>query len=151
MREICSYAVSEAESAHPDRTIRLEVEGNLRGAFDRDRALQALGNLLSNAIAHGQDPIVVRAEEGPDGQSVVTRVTNAGAPIPEPVLQSMFDPLAHLTAPKEGHLGLGLYIVSQIATAHGGTIDVDSSDAGTAFTIRWPRAPCRLDTCRQPN
>ncbi len=151
MREVCSYAVAEAESAHPDRTIQLELEGDLRGAIDRDRALQALGNLLSNAIAHGQDPIVLRAEEGPNRQSVVTSVANGGARIPAPVLQSMFDPLAHLTAPKEGHLGLGLFIVSQIATAHGGTIEVDSTDERTVFTIRWPRATSRIGSGQQPN
>jgi signal transduction histidine kinase len=39
-------------------------------------------------------------------------------------------------------MGLGLYIVREIARGHGGTIDVESSgDAGTTFTLRLPRHP----------
>jgi signal transduction histidine kinase len=44
-------------------------------------------------------------------------------------------------APNDQHLGLGLFIVDKIVSAHGGTIDVTSTDAtGTTFTIRLPRA-----------
>ena len=38
-------------------------------------------------------------------------------------------------------LGLGLYIVQQIALAHGATCEVDSNESGTTFKVRWPRAP----------
>ncbi|HWU87951.1 MAG TPA: HAMP domain-containing sensor histidine kinase, partial [Kofleriaceae bacterium] len=62
-----------------------------------------------------------------------------GAPIPEAVRGSMFDPFT-TTKPGRG-LGLGLYIVQQIVRAHGGTCDVTSDDAATTFTLRFPRAP----------
>jgi signal transduction histidine kinase len=42
---------------------------------------------------------------------------------------------------KDG-LGLGLFIVDQIARAHGGSVEVRSSDSeGTTFSVRWPRHP----------
>lgn len=49
----------------------------------------------------------------------------------------------------KGNLGLGLFIVAQVARAHGATYDVSSSDAETAVTIRWPRVP-RSETPDRP-
>ena len=69
---------------------------------------------------------------------------NDGPPIPPDALPTIFDPLVRgpeaETQRRPGSIGLGLYIARQIATAHGGTIDVASSaKAGTLFTVRLPR------------
>lgn len=138
MGDIVKAATDEAIGANPQRSITCEVSGDLHGSFDRDRVHQAITNLIGNAVRHTQDSIEVRAYERPD--AVVTEVTSHGAPIPEEIRCRLFDPFASFDSgsPRRG-LGLGLYIVQQIALAHGGTCEVDSSDSGNVFRIRWPR------------
>jgi signal transduction histidine kinase len=61
-------------------------------------------------------------------------------------MEHLFDPFRAHPAPKNParssrSLGLGLYIVSQIAGVHGGHVEVRSSASeGTTFTVHWPRA-----------
>ncbi len=142
MGEIIKAAADEAVGANPQRTITCDVHGDLRGAFDRDRVHQAITNLIGNAVNHTNDAIEIRAFEAPDGRAVVTEVTSHGEPIPEDVRRRLFDPFVSFdgAAPRKG-LGLGLYIVHQIALAHGGTCDVRSEATGNTFIIRWPRTP----------
>lgn len=139
--EVCRSAVEEAGSAHPDRTIGLSTTGDLNGTFDRDRVFQAIANLLGNAVQHGEDPITVAAWEADDHAALFTRVTNRGRVIPAEHIPRLFDPFAHAGDEKKGNLGLGLFIVAQVARAHGATYDVSSSEKETAFTLRWPRVP----------
>ncbi len=141
LAEICRAAAEEARGVHPQRTIELELRGDLRGAFDRDRLLQLLGNLLSNAIHHGEDPIRLEAWEVEDHQAVFTRIRNRGLPIPPELLPNLFDPFVQARKEQKSGLGLGLYIVAQIARAHGAIYQVSSSAEETAFTIQWPRTP----------
>jgi signal transduction histidine kinase len=142
MGEICRAAADEIIGANPQRKIEVDIHGNLRGAFDRDRVHQAITNLLANAIHHTDGPIEIRAYEVEDRSAVITEVTSHGAVIPAELQRRIFDPFAagDPTSPRHG-LGLGLYIVQQIALAHGGSCAVVSDDSGTTFTIRWPRTP----------
>lgn len=139
MAEVCRAAVDEAAAAHPGRAIHLDLRGDLRGAFDRDRILQALANLLGNAIEHGTGPLEVRGCESSDQHAVLVEVTSQGPPIPDDILRCIFDPFA-TTSPRRG-LGLGLYIVQQIARAHGGLCEVTSDETATTFRMRFPRTP----------
>jgi signal transduction histidine kinase len=82
-----------------------------------------------------------REEEG----AVVIEVHNQGAPIPADVRAHLFRPFRggapRQTQAREG-LGLGLYIVREIVTAHGGSVTFESTEeAGTTFTVRLPREP----------
>jgi signal transduction histidine kinase len=141
LAEICRVAVDEARSTYPKRVIELRTDGDLGGSFDRDRVLQVLGNLISNALHHGTDPVVVTAAEAADRRSVTTGVRNRGEPIPPALVPRLFEPFVHAGDSRRGSLGLGLYIVAQVARAHGGTHEVTSLDGVTTFTIRWPRTP----------
>ena len=141
MGDICREAVDELRATHPDRDIKLETKGDLRGSFDRDRLLQVISNLVANALVHGHDPITVRTYETGDREFVVTEVHNAGPPIPEETIATIFDPFRRGARAKRGGLGLGLYIVQQIALAHGARCNVESNDKGTTFRINWPRTP----------
>jgi signal transduction histidine kinase len=72
------------------------------------------------------------------------KVINQGNPIPEDRQESIFDPLVRHDegTPTElsSGLGLGLFIVREIAIVHGGTVQVSSSASeGTTFTVRLPR------------
>ena len=101
------------------------------------------------SIEHGEDPIAVSVWESDDREAVFTRVVSHGPPIPEHVLRTLFDACSHVRQAHRSGLGLGLYIVAQIARAHGAACEVQSSDRETAFTIRWPRAP-RAETPGRP-
>ena len=106
---------------------------------DEDKVHQIVANLLSNAIVHGSvdDPVSVSAHR--NGDLFVLSVTNTGEPIPRETLQRLFHPFSRGAGAKhqEG-LGLGLYIAHQIAAAHNGTLSVDSTPAGTTFTLSMP-------------
>jgi signal transduction histidine kinase len=149
LAEICRTAIDEVAAAHPDRAIVLVADGDLRGAFDRERLLQVLGNLLGNAIEHGTGKIELRVREADDHRAVTLEVVSHGAAIPAAVLPQIFDPFA--TTSTRGGLGLGLYIVQQIALAHGGLCEVTSDDSATVFRIRLPRIPdeARLDKAKR--
>jgi signal transduction histidine kinase len=142
MGGVCREVVDEARIAHPDRQLSLVLDGDLVGSWDRDRLVQAISNLVANALAHGTDPITVRAFEDPDRQAVITEVHNYGPAIPPEMIPRLFEAYRRGKAAAPGGLGLGLYIVQQIALAHGGDCRVSSTEPdGTTFSIRWPRAP----------
>ena len=150
-RRLLEETVSEIAHAHPERSIE-SFAANARGTFDAewdsDRIAQAVTNLLSNAVAHGGDPIV--AEPKDQGDQINIEVRNAGE-IPAAVLLNIFAPFSppatdrrHGSAPgdverRRGHLGLGLYIVREIAVAHGGNVAAESHDGQTIFRLTLPR------------
>jgi len=136
-------AVGELEQGHPDRRVRIEEQGELRGLWDADRLSQVLSNLIGNAIQHGEPSGDVLVElDGTDPETVRVRVHNRGA-IPADQLPKLFDPLAggERRREKPRGLGLGLFIAREIVRAHGGAITVRSAAGeGTCFTVRLPRA-----------
>lgn len=140
---ILHQALESMKSAHPQRAFRLEAEGDGRGLWDADRLAQAAGNLLGNAVAHGdpQAPITVRMAD--HGHWLDVSVHNEGEPIPPHLLGVLFEPMRQGLAgagAQERSIGLGLFIVEQIAKAHGGTVACRSSPGeGTIFTLSLPR------------
>ncbi len=139
MGEIARRALGEIRIAEPDADVRLVTEGDQHGAWDAARIEQALSNLVSNALQHGGGSTVwVRSLGGPE--SLVLEVENGGPPIPGEGLAVLFEPFQQGQGDRPGHLGLGLFIVREIARAHGGTIAATSTPAGvTTFRIELPR------------
>ncbi|KPX02107.1 Sensor histidine kinase [Pseudomonas savastanoi] len=107
---------------------------------DHERIAQLLSNLVSNAISHGDPQSPVEVTAGVRGDLFLLSVTNQGEPIPESVRSQLFLPYSRpITDEPQAGLGLGLYIASEIALAHGGTLEVCSTqEQGTAFTFRMP-------------
>ena len=138
--EIAARAISETEAAQPGADIRLEVQGDDHGLLDAQRLEQAAVNLLRNAIDHGwrEAPVEVRVRGSP--VEIVLEVHNAGPPIPPEMVPEIFEPFRRGRRDGNG-LGLGLFIVREVVRAHGGSVDVRSDAAGTAFTARLPRSP----------
>lgn len=131
--------VAETKAAHPDTVIQVSIDLKQAVPVDHARIGQMFTNLLTNAVTHGsaEQPIKVSAEILED--NFVLSVVNAGRPIPPDATARLFQPF-YRTEPsgaKQG-LGLGLYIASQIASSHGGSLDLQSDDAGTIFTFRMP-------------
>jgi K+-sensing histidine kinase KdpD len=92
---------------------------------------------LHNAVMHGakDKPITVRAAT--DQGVFELSVSNSGDPIPAVTIERLFQPFFRAaTGASQRGLGLGLYIASEIARAHGGELDVVSTPAETRFTFR---------------
>jgi signal transduction histidine kinase len=141
LEELCCKVKDELEGANPDRTIVVEVEGNVVGEWDHDRLLQVLSNLIGNALHHGSESSTVTiACDGHDPAHVALSVHNDGV-VPADVLPVLFEPFRGNTRYRRTRgLGLGLFITQQIVVAHEGTIAVDSDAAtGTTFQLRLPR------------
>jgi signal transduction histidine kinase len=138
LREVVREAVEDLVIVHEGRDIRAElVASDVQGVWDPDRVRQVVSNLVANAVAHGEDPIEVGLITEPDRVGI--RVVNRGV-IRENMRGRLFDPF---TSGGEGGrgLGLGLYIVCNVARAHGGCVEVSSTDAeGTTFTVWLPRS-----------
>lgn len=103
---------------------------------DAMRIGRLLSNLLGNAIMHGDRGGTIRIAVTSDADLFEMSVSNRGAPIPADRLRRIFDPFVRGQAAgvREG-LGLGLHIASEIARAHGGTLEAGSSAAETRFTL----------------
>ncbi|WAS89751.1 hybrid sensor histidine kinase/response regulator [Nannocystis punicea] len=149
--ELVERAVDELRTTHSQRAVRVEARGDATTAGDPDRLVQALSNLIGNAIQHGlpDAPIGIRVFD--DGPQIAVEIRNRGV-IPGDLLPVLFDPFRgrdHSSRANSRGLGLGLYIAQQIAQAHGGTVSVVSSDeTDTVFTLRLPRAapePAHVD------
>jgi phosphoserine phosphatase RsbU/P len=79
-----------------------------------------------------------------DDEAVRLAVHNGGAPIPEHLLATLFEPFRRGREgdgdERNGSVGLGLFIVHEIVRAHGGSVAVKSSAAeGTTFTVTLPK------------
>ena len=134
--------VDELRLASPGRVIEADFKIGRTVNCDRSRIGQLLSNLLGNALTHGASnkPVVVHGETRQDEFELW--VANSGEPIPEKAMGKLFEPFfrGNAHASRQG-LGLGLYIASQIATAHGGELTVSSTEEETRFTFRMPLPP----------
>jgi signal transduction histidine kinase len=139
LEPVLRQAVTELQTSAPDRMIEIRIAVTESVESDRARIGQLVSNLVGNAIDHGapDQPIQVTAATQ-DGWFEFS-VTNAGEQIPPASLAHIFDPYARgvYRASRLG-LGLGLYISNEIAKAHGGTLNVTSTEDQTCLTFRMP-------------
>jgi signal transduction histidine kinase len=134
--------VAEVAASYPDRKLEVETSGELKGVWDCARLTQAVTNLVGNAAQHGSDGTPIRVTARGEEHEVTIAVHNDGPPIPKDLVGGIFEPMkrVRIDPGDRRHLGLGLYIVDRIVAAHGGRIDVTSSERdGTTFTVRLPR------------
>ncbi|MGF9764527.1 GAF domain-containing sensor histidine kinase [Microvirga sp. 0TCS3.31] len=139
--EVLEQVVDELRTSWPERRIETQLAVTENVSCDRARIAQLLSNLVANALTHGAsgEPILVRASTQ-DGTFELS-VANQGEPIPSSTLERLFQPFFRVAArPSQQGLGLGLYIASEIAKAHGGSLDVTSNQEETRFTFRMPLA-----------
>jgi signal transduction histidine kinase len=142
LRTMLVEVIEELRTAHPSRTIELRCPG-LLGVWDADRLEQVFSNLVGNAVHHSPagTPVTVTARQ--EGEDIHVEVHNDGPPIPEALRGELFSPFRRgardsRTSVTAG-LGLGLFISSEIVTAHGGTITVESTASeGTTFRVSLP-------------
>ena len=146
VREVVEQAVEMARPAADGRKQTLEAEvaedvGRVHG--DRARLVQAVGNLLDNAIKYSDEGgrIVVAARR--DGGDAVLAVRDTGAGIAADLRPHVFDLFTQADRSlerRQGGLGLGLTLVRRLVEMHGGTVHAssDGPGLGSEFTIRLP-------------
>ena len=139
LQPVLNQVIAELRTSSPERKIETNFDLTQAVNCDGGRIAQLFSNLLGNSVTHGTAarPIQVQARTH-DGAFELS-VANSGQPIPAEAMDGLFQPFYRVSA-QEAHqgLGLGLYIASEIARAHGGRIDVTSSPQETRFTFRMP-------------
>lgn len=133
-------AVDELRVAFPNAILDHYVEGRGVANLDADRVQQIIGNLVANSVAYGdlQRPISITSRLGSDLCEV--SVHNHGAVIPPALLLGLFEPMTRGTDQGSDvrSVGLGLYIVRELARVHGGDVAVTSTaQDGTTFSVRF--------------
>jgi PAS domain S-box-containing protein len=142
LRAVCRQIIDELEAIARDRQITFDCEIDGAGAWDEHRIVQAISNLTSNAVRHGSPGSPVRVRLTGDDERVAVEIHNRGT-IPRELLPRIFEPFRsgrHYASRGDG-LGLGLFIAKAIARAHGGGLEVTSSDDQTMFRLVLPRHP----------
>ncbi|MER2178723.1 MAG: sensor histidine kinase, partial [Stenotrophomonas maltophilia] len=136
----CRDEIELLRSAMPNASILFRTPDVLRMVCDASRVREAVSNLVGNAHKYGLRGGDIEVELRADGGGAIVTVTNPGADIPQEVLNQIFDPLRRGGASggeeERGSLGLGLFVVKQIARAHGGGISVESSKGTTTFKLQ---------------
>jgi signal transduction histidine kinase len=135
------HVVDELTAISEGRRIEFQADLAAPVTCDRSRIAQMLSNLLGNALRHGDagGPITVRARSTEEVFEL--SVANSGRPIPAEVRARLFEPFFRgpANARSEEGLGLGLFIVGEIARVHGGRMDVASDERETRFTFVMPQ------------
>jgi signal transduction histidine kinase len=142
LHELARQVVDEMGLAMPERTFELRSTGDGQGEWDSDRIAQVLTNLLTNALQYSPAGTPIHVETHGEAGEVFLGVHNEGMPIPAHLLPTLFEPLTRGTQAggERRSIGLGLFIVDQIARAHGGGVRVHSTAGeGTTFRVSLSR------------
>jgi signal transduction histidine kinase len=131
--------IAELQTSFPDRVIETDFSHSECVKCDRARISQLLSNLVANALTYSAPGTPVRARTRIVDGVFELKVVNHGEPIPPEAMSRLFSPYERgAVRPSQQGLGLGLYIASEIARAHGGTLTATSTAEETCFTLTIP-------------
>ena len=138
LSQLCRTAASEFEELG-QRSFSCDVDGDSKGRWDPHRMLQLFSHLIGYAVQHGKEggSIAVRIA-GRHADQVVVELELDGT-LPEAARPHLFAPFSPGSETRGG-ARLGLYIVAQIAEAHGGSAAADGRGSRTVLTVTLPRA-----------
>ncbi len=147
VRALLDHAAREHEILARDANMKITVSVDaavdaIKIRADRDRILQAVGNLVGNALRYARGKGDVELSASLEGGFVRVCVADGGAGIPEDALPHIFDRYWQAHRQRRAGAGLGLAIVQGIAAAHGGKTDASNREGGGAcFTLTLPVDP----------
>ena len=135
----------EAAATEAGVDLLVSVSADLTAALDRTLFQQAVGNIVSNAIAHTPKGGTVNVTASADVASLHVSVTDTGCGIaPEhlPRVLDRFYRVDRARSNSSSNVGLGLAVVKSIMERHAGTIEIDSAvGRGTQATLTFPKVP----------
>jgi signal transduction histidine kinase len=142
---VVAEAIDELDTRGRPRVV-VRLDGITDGAFDPDLVRRAIWNLVVNALKYGAPDSPVLIGVRGDERGFVVAVHNEGDPIPADQLALLFKPFARAHAARQSGAasaapsgwGLGLALVAGCASAHGGSVAVDSDARGTTFRLTLP-------------
>jgi signal transduction histidine kinase len=131
------HAIEELQLVHPETQIETELNLELQVEADVKRVQQLFSNLLANALTHGTKGHPVKVVAKTNEETFTLRVSNHATGVSAEKVKHFFEPF-YRSVEKSGHegLGLGLYISSEIAKAHDGTLTADYEDNIVSFTFK---------------
>jgi hypothetical protein len=139
LQPILEHVIAEQKTIRPDVEIITRFDLKKPVFCDDSRIADLLSNLLSNALSHGKADAPVYVDIMVQDGEFSMSVENSGEKIPENLIGQLFRPFARGQIRKgQDGLGLGLFIASEIAQAHGGQISVISNETETRFTFTMP-------------
>jgi two-component system phosphate regulon sensor histidine kinase PhoR len=142
MRVLCERAEAAFETAAQERGVELDlaIDGNAVLVTDGDRVLQIVSNLVANAIQWTPEGGRVVLTLTTTADDVVVTVVDTGPGISEDDQERIFRPFWSGHAGHAGGTGLGLTIASELASALGGVLRVESEPGmGSRFVLVLPR------------
>jgi phosphoserine phosphatase RsbU/P len=142
LREVAAQAVDELAAVYPTRRLKHEHTGEGSCMGDASRLTQLIGNLVSNAMAYGDPERVVTVTSSVSFETCRLAVHNYGRPIAAELQPGLFEPMSRGSEVSSAarSVGLGLFIVREIARAHAGDVSLSSRSAdGTTFVATFPR------------
>ena len=142
LHETMGHAVEELRLIYAGRALEHVRVGDGTCIADGARLTQLVGNLVSNAMAYGSSAEAVIITSSASDTTLSITVHNSGPPIPKAIQGGLFEPMARgTTGTNAGRsVGLGLFIVREIASRHHGSVRVVSEEGdGTTFTVSLPR------------
>lgn len=137
LKAVLEQVIDELRSLAPTQEIQITIDVRVPVDCDPVRIGQLASNLLGNALTHGAKDLPVRLTCLAVDSDLYLSVANGGAAIPPEKLESLFRPFFRGRDSREG-LGLGLYIASEIAHAHGGELKAKSTELETEFSFTMP-------------
>ncbi len=142
MVTVRAAAAARLQPGAPPIILILDAPAPVPVRGDEARLEQIVANLLTNAITYAPHSARINVRVRMEGEQAVLQVRDDGPGIPAAALPHLFSRFYQVTradAPSRQGLGLGLYLIRELATAHGGTVDVASSEgAGATFTVTLP-------------
>jgi signal transduction histidine kinase len=130
--------------------LRLVVPDRLPAVADEEKLVSVVSNLVANAIRHAPAGGVVRCSLAEGPRTIVLEVADNGPGVPPDQRGAIFERYHRGT--RSGGIGLGLAIVGEIATLHGGSVSVgDAPEGGALFTVEMPRRSAGAGASRTAN
>ena len=150
-RDVLAVAAADAAAPAAARGHALEISTASRPLWvdaDPQRLQQMLSNLLANAIKFTDQPGRISVAAGARNGAVILRVSDTGRGIEREALTHVFDLFSQFAQPEDAGLGIGLSVVREIVSLHGGQVEARSEGPGrgSEFIVTLPLAAPPLAT-----
>lgn len=138
---VIESVIRELAARYPRNQFSIAGDADVKGVWDPDRLRQVAASVVTNAVQHGLEDGAVDIVMSQDERLATVAVHNdvRDEPISPEAQRELFDPARRSDEDRaRTGLGLGLYLAREILAAHGGRITVESTSAGTTFSVMLP-------------